>query len=51
MSTLTDTVHNAQRKAAELRPKVGGFPSWLRSCAKPGSTATSGRSLRARACT
>jgi uncharacterized protein YbcV (DUF1398 family) len=26
MSTLTDTVHNAQRKAAALRPAVGGFP-------------------------
>jgi uncharacterized protein YbcV (DUF1398 family) len=26
MSTLTDTVQNAQRKAAEIRPEVGGFP-------------------------
>jgi uncharacterized protein YbcV (DUF1398 family) len=26
MSTLTDTVHNAQRKAAELRSDLGGFP-------------------------
>ena len=26
MSTLTDTVHSAQRKAAEIRPEVGGFP-------------------------
>ena len=26
MSTLTDTVHSAQRKAAEIRPAVGGFP-------------------------
>jgi uncharacterized protein YbcV (DUF1398 family) len=26
MSTLTDTVQTAQRKAAELRPEVGGFP-------------------------
>ena len=26
MSTLTDTVQNARRKAAEIRPEVGGFP-------------------------
>jgi uncharacterized protein YbcV (DUF1398 family) len=26
MSTLTDTVQNAQREAAEIRPEVGGFP-------------------------
>jgi uncharacterized protein YbcV (DUF1398 family) len=26
MSTLTDTVQNAHRKAAEIRPEVGGFP-------------------------
>jgi uncharacterized protein YbcV (DUF1398 family) len=26
MSTLTDTIQNAQRKAAEIRPRVGGFP-------------------------
>ena len=26
MSTLTDTVQNAQRRAAEIRPEVGGFP-------------------------
>jgi uncharacterized protein YbcV (DUF1398 family) len=26
MSTLTDTVQNAQRTAAEIRPEVGGFP-------------------------
>jgi uncharacterized protein YbcV (DUF1398 family) len=26
MSTLTDTIHNAQRRAAEIRPAVGGFP-------------------------
>jgi uncharacterized protein YbcV (DUF1398 family) len=26
MSALTDTVHQPQRKAAEIRPEVGGFP-------------------------
>jgi uncharacterized protein YbcV (DUF1398 family) len=26
MSTLTDSVQSAQRKAARIRPKVGGFP-------------------------
>ena len=26
MSTLTDIVQNAQRRAAEIRPQVGGFP-------------------------
>ena len=26
MTTLTDTVHSAQRKAAEIRPAVGGVP-------------------------
>jgi uncharacterized protein YbcV (DUF1398 family) len=26
MSTLIDTVQNAQRRAAEIRPVVGGFP-------------------------
>jgi hypothetical protein len=26
MSTITDTIQNAQRRAAESRPKVGGFP-------------------------
>jgi uncharacterized protein YbcV (DUF1398 family) len=26
MSTLTDTVQDAQRRAAEIRPEVGGFP-------------------------
>ena len=26
MSTLIETVQNAQRKAAEIRPQVGGFP-------------------------
>lgn len=26
MSTITATVQNAQRRAAEIRPKVGGFP-------------------------
>lgn len=26
MSTLTDSIQNAQRRAAELRPRVGGFP-------------------------
>ena len=26
MSTLTDTVQNARRRAAEIRPEVGGFP-------------------------
>ena len=50
MSTLTDTVQNAHRKAAEIRPEVGGFPSWRRSCAKPGSIAPRGRFPRARAC-
>jgi uncharacterized protein YbcV (DUF1398 family) len=27
MSILTDTVHDAQRKAGEIRPAVGGFPA------------------------
>jgi uncharacterized protein YbcV (DUF1398 family) len=26
MSTLIDTIQNAQRRAAEIRPAVGGFP-------------------------
>jgi uncharacterized protein YbcV (DUF1398 family) len=26
MSMSTDTIQNAQRRAAEIRPKVGGFP-------------------------
>jgi uncharacterized protein YbcV (DUF1398 family) len=26
MSTITDTIQNAQRRATEIRPKVGGFP-------------------------
>ena len=26
MSTATETVHSAQRTAAEIRPEVGGFP-------------------------
>jgi uncharacterized protein YbcV (DUF1398 family) len=26
MSTITDTIQNAQLRAAEIRPKVGGFP-------------------------
>jgi uncharacterized protein YbcV (DUF1398 family) len=26
MITLTDTIQTAQRKAAEIRPEVGGFP-------------------------
>ena len=26
MSTLTASIQNAQRRAAEIRPKVGGFP-------------------------
>ena len=26
MSTLTETVHTAQRAAAQIRPEVGGFP-------------------------
>jgi uncharacterized protein YbcV (DUF1398 family) len=26
MSSLTDTVQNAQHRAAQIRPKVGGFP-------------------------
>ena len=26
MSTLTDSIQNAQRRAVEIRPKVGGFP-------------------------
>jgi uncharacterized protein YbcV (DUF1398 family) len=26
MSTITDTIQNAQRRAAEIRPQVGGFP-------------------------
>src|ERR1700735_1104647 len=26
MSTITNTIQNAQRRAAEIRPAVGGFP-------------------------
>jgi uncharacterized protein YbcV (DUF1398 family) len=26
MSTITDTIQSAQRRAAEIRPNVGGFP-------------------------
>jgi uncharacterized protein YbcV (DUF1398 family) len=26
MNTITDTIQDAQRRAAEIRPKVGGFP-------------------------
>jgi uncharacterized protein YbcV (DUF1398 family) len=26
MNTITDTIQNAQRRAAEIRPAVGGFP-------------------------
>jgi uncharacterized protein YbcV (DUF1398 family) len=51
MSTLTGSVQNAQRKAAEIRPQVGGFPVLAEVLRRAGIRRNDARSPRARACT